>query len=176
MGSAQKAILVPARPEALPIDPARTAVVVVDMQNDFGSEGGMFALAGIDLSGIKSIVPIVAKVLAAARQAGILVIYLKMAMRPDLSDVGPPDLAHFQRHKRMQVGEVTKAPDGSPSRILIRDTWNTRRHSGACARAERSRRLQAQIQRLLRNQPRRNPQEPLHKDTDIHRMHDQRLC
>ena len=125
MGSAQKAILVPARPEALPIDPARTAVVVVDMQNDFGSEGGMFALAGIDISGIKSVVPIVAKVLAAARQVGILVIYLKMAMRPDLSDVGLPDLAHFQRHKRMHVGEVTKAPDGTTSRILIRDTWNT---------------------------------------------------
>jgi ureidoacrylate peracid hydrolase len=125
MGSTKNMVTVPARPEALPIDPARTAVIVVDMQNDFGSEGGMFALAGIDISGIKAVVPTVAKVLAAARRAGIVIVYLKMAMRPDLSDAGPPDSAHFQRHKRMRVGETTKAPDGTPSRILIRDTWNT---------------------------------------------------
>ena len=125
MAPTSKMIAIDARPEALPIDPARAAVIVVDMQNDFGSEGGMFALAGIDISGIKAVVPTIAKVLAAARRAGILVIYLKMAMRPDLSDVGPPDSAHFQRHRRMRVGEVTKAPDGTPSRILIRDTWNT---------------------------------------------------
>ena len=95
------------------------------MQNDFGSDGGMFALAGIDISGIKAVVPTIARVLDAARRAGILVIYLKMAHRADLSDLGPAQSAHHQRHRRMHVGEATKAPDGTASRILIRDTWNT---------------------------------------------------
>jgi hypothetical protein len=44
MSSPAKPILVKARPEPLSIDPKRTAMIVVDMQNDFGSEGGMFAL------------------------------------------------------------------------------------------------------------------------------------
>ena len=35
-----------AKPEAITLDPARTAVIVVDMQNDFGSKGGMFDRAG----------------------------------------------------------------------------------------------------------------------------------
>jgi ureidoacrylate peracid hydrolase len=29
------------------------------------------------------------------------------------------------RHLRMGVGQTVRAPDGSESRILIRDTWNT---------------------------------------------------
>ena len=34
-------ITVTAQPEPITIELARTAVVVVDMQNDFGAEGGM---------------------------------------------------------------------------------------------------------------------------------------
>jgi ureidoacrylate peracid hydrolase len=43
---------VDARPEPLAIAPARTAVVVVDMQNDFVAECGIFARAGIPISGV----------------------------------------------------------------------------------------------------------------------------
>ena len=38
------------RPEPLEIDLARTAVVVVDMQNAFASRGGLLDLAGVDIS------------------------------------------------------------------------------------------------------------------------------
>ena len=83
-------IVIDAKPEALTINPAQSAVIVVDMQNDFGSEGGMFALAGIDISGIRSAIAPTARVLAAARRAGITVVYLKMGFRPDLSDASRP--------------------------------------------------------------------------------------
>jgi ureidoacrylate peracid hydrolase len=42
-----------AKPEPLSIDLSRTAVLVVDMQNDFAASGGMFARAGIDISLIR---------------------------------------------------------------------------------------------------------------------------
>jgi ureidoacrylate peracid hydrolase len=118
-------IVVNAKPEALAITPAQSAVIVVDMQNDFGSKGGMFALAGIDISGIRNAVAPTARVLAAARRAGISVVYLKMGFRPDLSDAGCPDAPSWIKHRRLRVGEATTAPDGTASRILIRDTWNT---------------------------------------------------
>jgi ureidoacrylate peracid hydrolase len=54
-----------AKPEAITLDPAMTAVIVVDMQNDFGSKGGMFDRAGIDISGIQKAVGLTVKVLAA---------------------------------------------------------------------------------------------------------------
>jgi len=99
---------------------------VVDMQNDFGSKRGMFDLAGIDISMIQKAVGPTAKVLATARNAGIKIVYLKMGYRPDLSDLGAPDSVNRTRHLQiMHVGKTVRAPDGSESRILIRDTWNT---------------------------------------------------
>ena len=49
-------VVIDATPEALAIEPAKAAVIVVDMQNDFGSEGGMMALAGIDISGNRAVI------------------------------------------------------------------------------------------------------------------------
>ena len=114
-----------AKPEAITIDVAATAVIVVDMQNDFGSEGGMFHRAGIDISSIRSAVRPTAKVLSAARQVGIKTIYLKMAFQPDLSDLGTLDSPNRERHLLFGVGTTVPAPTEGESRVLVRDTWNT---------------------------------------------------
>src|SRR6266436_1702360 len=66
-----------AKPEPIALDPAKVAVIVVDMQNDFGTKGGMFDRAGIDISMIQKAVPPTARVLAAARRKGVKVVYLK---------------------------------------------------------------------------------------------------
>ena len=114
-----------ARPQAISINTAKTAVIVVDMQNDFGTKGGMFERAGIDISGIQRAVVPTAGVLNVARRAGISVVYLKMAFRPDLSDLGAPDSVNRARHLAFGIGLAVTAPDGRASRIMIRDTWNT---------------------------------------------------
>jgi ureidoacrylate peracid hydrolase len=114
-----------AKPSAIEIDCARTAVMVVDMQNDFGAEGGMLHRAGIDISPIRAVVEPTARVLASARHEGIKVVYLKMAFRSDLSDIGPPGSPNRDRHLLFGVGKTVRAPDGAESRVLIRDTWNT---------------------------------------------------
>jgi ureidoacrylate peracid hydrolase len=124
--AAGRIVEVDARPAPISIVTAQTAVIVVDMQNDFGSRGGMFDRAGIDLSAFRRAVGPTARVLASARDAGVKVVYLKMAFRPDLSDIGPPGAPNRERHLQVfHVGETVLAPDGSESRILIRDTWNT---------------------------------------------------
>src|SRR4051794_40144630 len=46
-------ISVEAKPSRIAIDLAKTAVLIIDMQNDFGSIGGMFDLAGFDLSPVR---------------------------------------------------------------------------------------------------------------------------
>ena len=114
-----------AKPEPITIDTAKTAVIVVDMQNDFGSKGGMFDRAGIDISIIQRAVAPTALVLAAARKAGIKIVYLKMAFQPDLSDMGLRDSPNWIAHHHAGVGTTVRAPNGAESRILIRDTWNT---------------------------------------------------
>lgn len=120
-----RTVEISARPSALQVDTDRTAVVVVDMQNDFASPGGMFHRAGIDVRGIQAIVAPMAMLLDAVRAAGMLVVYLKMGFEPDLSDSGAPDSPTWLKHVPFKVGSEVVAPNGSLSRILIRDTWNT---------------------------------------------------
>jgi ureidoacrylate peracid hydrolase len=109
---------------AIPFHPSHTAVIVVDMQNDFGSEGGMFHRAGLDISGIRSCVAPTAKVLSLARAIGIKIVYLKMGFRPDLSDMGPEDAPNRVRHlKLFRVGQPAAVPDGG--RVLVQGDWGT---------------------------------------------------
>ncbi len=116
---------VAARPQTFRLATATTAIVVVDMQNDFASAGGMFDRAGIDITGIRAIVPQVQAVLAAAREAGVRIVYLKMGFSPDLTDAGYPSSPTWLKHLPLRAGDSMTSPDGEPSRILVRDCWNT---------------------------------------------------
>src|SRR2546427_3345837 len=118
-------MLLDAQPGPITIEHERTALLVIDMQNDFGTKGGIFDRAGIDISQIQKVIAPTARVIAASRKVGMKVIYLKMGFRPYLSDAGPPDSPNWIKHQVMHVGELVRARDGTESRILIRDTWNT---------------------------------------------------
>ena len=118
-------ITIEATPEPITIDIVRTAVIVVDMQNDFGSKGGMFDRAGVDISMVQKAIEPTRRVLLAARDARIKIVYLKMGFRPDLSDLGDSDSPNRVRHLHFGVGQPNLAPDGREGRFLIRDTWNT---------------------------------------------------
>jgi ureidoacrylate peracid hydrolase len=124
-GSTQEMVSIDAKPEPISIDPARSAVIVVDMENDFASKGGMFDRAGVDISGAQKAIAPIAKVLAAARRAGLKIVYLKMGYRADLSDLGSNDSVNRIRHLKFGVGQKIQAPDGRESQVLIRDTWDT---------------------------------------------------
>lgn len=94
------------------IDPATTAVLVVDMQNDFASPGGMMDASAIDITAIRETIPPMAASLAAARAAGIPIVFIKMAYEPDLSDFGSAN----SPNGKLLFGRVST---GS----LIRGTW-----------------------------------------------------
>ena len=117
-------IPVQAKPDCLLLDVESTAVIVVDMQNEFGSKGGLFDRIGIDISPIQAVIGPIARVLTSARRVGFPIVYLKMGFHPDLSDAGPVDGPNRVKH-RQHIGESMQAPNGEASRILIRDTWNT---------------------------------------------------
>ena len=78
------------RPEPLDIELAKTAIVVVDMQNAFASPGGLLDLAGVDIAGADAVVQRIRGLLAAARAAGVPVVYLQTGYKPDLSNGGGP--------------------------------------------------------------------------------------
>jgi ureidoacrylate peracid hydrolase len=119
------AVTIDARPGPVEASLTKMAVVVVDMQNDFASVGGMFERAGVDINVIRPIVEPTQRLIETVRRAGVRVVYLKMGFLPDLSDSGTPAAPNWLKHAPLHVGDDVTAPDGSASRILIRDTWNT---------------------------------------------------
>ena len=119
----ERLVSLDAQPDKLQLDLSQTAVIVVDMQNDFCSKGGLLEFQGVDLTILQPVVPKIRKVLDAARKTGIKVIYLKMGYKPDLSDVGLRGSASWNNNR--DVGKPVKTPAGIEGRILIRDTWNT---------------------------------------------------
>ena len=124
--SAKKSVLMQAAPAPIALAAGNTAVLVVDMENDFGADGGMFDRAGVDISMIKKAVSPTAAVLAAARHAGVPVIYLKMGYRKDLADLGREGSPNRVRHLQyLHVGDTMTAPNGAKCRILIRGHWGT---------------------------------------------------
>jgi len=104
-----------ARPEPVDLDPARTAMLVIDMQNAFGSPGGMFDRAGVPIAAIQQAVAPTRAAIAAARRAGLKIIYLKMGFQADLSDLGTNGGAqeHFFAHMGILDGVLTRDEWGS---------------------------------------------------------------
>jgi nicotinamidase-related amidase len=98
LSQASRSVQVDARPNPLTLELTQTAVIVVDMQNDFVAEGGMFARAGLPVSAAQAVVEPTGRVLAGARAAGMKVVYLKMGFESDLSNLGGPDSPNRIRH------------------------------------------------------------------------------
>ena len=125
MGEPGGAVQVDARPDAFPLDPSTTALIVVDMQNDFAASGGMFDRAGVPIDGIQALVEPIRRVLDAGRSSGMRVVFLKMEFAADLSDAGSPDAPNRLKHEPLRLGERIQTPEGEPGQILVSGTWNT---------------------------------------------------
>ncbi len=67
---------------AVMIDPARSALVVIDVQADFASPGGAMARMGADLSGVETALDNVETLIAAARGSGVCVAFARVVTSP----------------------------------------------------------------------------------------------
>jgi nicotinamidase-related amidase len=101
-----------ARPYAYPFDPARTAVVMIDMQRDFLEPGGFGALLGNDVGQLAPIVPACATLLALARSNGMTVIHTQEAHDANLADCPPAKKA--RGHLACGIGDA-----GPLGRVLV---------------------------------------------------------
>ena len=87
---------IPAKPEPVTLDIARTALVVVDMQNAFAKKGGMLdvlgafneARANLVIANNKQIIEIF-------RRKGMPIIFLRMTYGPDLAEGGGPESPNY---------------------------------------------------------------------------------
>jgi nicotinamidase-related amidase len=98
------------------VDPAHTALIMVDMQRDFIEPDGVFGELGIDLSMYEESRPRLAALLAAARINGTLVVHLQNTALPGRMSDSPAQIRfNFRMHEEALHG-------GPPLRYTIPGT------------------------------------------------------
>lgn len=113
-------ITIKAEPQPILVDLARTALLVVDMQNAFAHKGGYFDLVGLDITPIQRIIEPCRKVINAAHATGIRIIYLQMGCSQDLSDRGSPDAPSLVKSRVLSM--MKEHPEWK-DKFYIYGTW-----------------------------------------------------
>jgi biuret amidohydrolase len=102
-----------ARPYPFPFEPASSALLLIDFQRDFLEPGGFGESLGNDVSLLRQALAPAARVLAAARAAGLPVMHTREGHRPDLADLAP---AKARRgNASLRIGDP-----GPLGRLLVR--------------------------------------------------------
>ena len=123
-----------AQPKPIMIDLARTAMIVVDMQNDFCHVDGWLASIGVDVTPARAPIAPLNVFLPQLRMVGVPVIWLNWGARPDRMNLSPA-LLHVYNGSGLGVGlgdPLTKT--GSP--VLTEGSWSAQivdeLHQEAC--------------------------------------------
>ncbi len=114
-------VMLTTKPEQIDVDFGKTAVIVVDMQNAFAAKGGMFDLAGFDITAADEVIQVNRRLLETARKKRVKVIYLQMTYQPDLSDAGDSSSPNFHKELGMVLMRDRPELDG---KLLIENSWD----------------------------------------------------
>src|SRR6266436_3354885 len=96
------------------IEPVKTALIVVDMQNDFVAPG-----APMETPAARAMVPKLAEALKICRSAGVRVIYTAHVHRRDGCDMGLFDDMHPPIAKRDALVDGQSCPTIHPSLLPV---------------------------------------------------------
>jgi len=110
-----------ARPEPMLIKPAETALIIVDMQNAYASPGGYLDLAGFDISGAAPAIAKIREAAAAARAAGIPVIYFQNGWDKDYVEAGGPGSPNWHKSNAMKTMRAKPELEG---KLLAKGGWD----------------------------------------------------
>ncbi len=114
-------VTLPARPEAVPLHPGQSALVVVDMQNAYASPGGYLDLAGFDISGAAAVIEQIKTAIAAAREAGMQIVFFQNGWDPDYVEAGGPGSPNW--HKSNALKTMRRRPE-LEGKLLARGGWD----------------------------------------------------
>ncbi len=112
----------PAQPQDLVLDLGRTALVVVDLQNDFCHPDGWLASIGVDITEARRPIEPTAALLPPLRDAGVPVVWLNWGNRPDRANL-PPNVLHVYTPTGEGVGIGDPLPTRPESPVLTEGSW-----------------------------------------------------
>jgi nicotinamidase-related amidase len=101
-----------AHPQRLTADLARSALLVIDMQNDFCHPDGWLASIGVDVGPAAAPARVIAELLPGLRAAGVPVVWVNWGNRPDQANL-PPGVRHVYDPDGRSTGIGDPLPSGS---------------------------------------------------------------
>ena len=110
-----------AQPQNVTVDLRRTAIIVIDMQNDFCAKGGWVDHLGVDYRPDRAPIAPLQRLLPVLRNASVPVIWVNWGNRPDLANM-PPNQIHLYKPHGVGIGLGDPLP-GSGARVLEKDSW-----------------------------------------------------
>ena len=113
-------VTVQAAPGPVRLDLARSALVVIDMQNDFCHPDGWLAGIGVDIAPARAAIAPIAALLGPLRAAGVPVVWVNWGTRPDLANISPA-LLHVYGAQGGGLG-VPSGPRSAP--VLQQGSWS----------------------------------------------------
>jgi nicotinamidase-related amidase len=113
---------IPATPQRLTLDMARTAMLVIDMQNDFCHPEGWLGHIGVDVTPARAPIPALAALLPALRRQEVPVVWLNWGNRPDRLNLSP-SLLHVYKPAGTGTGLGDPLPR-SGAAVLEQDSWS----------------------------------------------------
>jgi nicotinamidase-related amidase len=119
---APRPITVRADAKLLTIDLARTAIIVIDMQNDFCHPDGWLAHVGVDVGPARAPIAPLQRLLPALRSRDVPVIWLNWGNRSDRLNLSPA-LLHVYKPSGAGIGLGDPLPDCG-ARVLERGSWS----------------------------------------------------
>ncbi|THD44715.1 MAG: cysteine hydrolase [Bradyrhizobium sp.] len=108
-------------PQTVTIDLARTAIIVIDMQNDFCAPGGWVDHVGGNFAADRVAIGPLQKLLPQLRIHEVPVIWVNWGNRPDLMNM-PPNQIHLYKTSGVGVGLGDPLP-ANGARVLEKDSW-----------------------------------------------------
>lgn len=114
-------LTVAAQPQRLTLDLTRTALVVVDMQNDFCHSDGWLAGIGVDVSAARAPAPVIAALLPLLRSRDVPIVWLNWGNRPDRANL-PPGVRHVYDPDGASTGIGDPLPSGG--HVLTEGSWS----------------------------------------------------
>lgn len=107
--------------KTLQIDLAKSAILVIDMQNDFCHIDGWLAHIGVDITPNRAPITPLNTLLQKLRSLNVPVIWLNWGNRPDLLNISPA-LRHVYNPTGAGIGLGDPLPKNG-AKVLIKDSW-----------------------------------------------------